>query len=449
MDEIIDLNERRNNIKNLNSSKEKKEPLAAYFKNLSDCLNDHPASPLPYFPRRFVTVEPEPGKRQVLEVGNANVVTLVNESTVAFAVMDFIHNGDLRGSRVWSAWVEKTAKDFVRFWLSITSPIEMPKPWAWLSDPEPAFCRLPWDCGETGPTPNWDEILGRTTNAKAFKAWIGSLFVRESDRQQYLWLTGAGRNSKGTVIKFLRSVLGPAFCSTSVPGRGREHFWTYELIGKRLVAFADTNDAGWPASGPFKSLSGDDPIRVEIKGGQAFTVDLECKFLFASQHKPTLSSETADTRRVILCEMGPISGSPDPRYAEKLYAEGGAFLTSCIETYRELCPDHAAIPTDDEGIRSHIEDVEMEFALLVQEHFEIGDGNDAGDVWVQPLELSEFMRGYVSGKHQQAKFREYLERRGFKKIRWSLDWSSDPNGTNRYVGLRWKHPNGWKRPGVF
>ena len=164
-----------------------------------------------------------------------------------------------------------------------------------------AFTRLPWHAADD-ITPTWDLIISRMSNADAFTAWVGSLFDETSYQQQYVWLHGKGNEGKGCINRFLMRVFGPAYCAKQPKERG-DKFWTHDLLGKRLVVFPDCNDSAFVASGLFKSMTGGDPIPVEAKGEMAYTTRLAAKYLIISNERPDLSSETADRRRIIYCEM--------------------------------------------------------------------------------------------------------------------------------------------------
>lgn len=93
---------------------------------------------------------------------------------------------------------------FLRKSMKLTEVI---KPYAFKSEKAYTFCRIPFDpSNEVSHCPTWDRLLENYSNIAAVKMWFGSLFV-ESDRSQYLWLYGKGKNGKSTLSDVISSSL--------------------------------------------------------------------------------------------------------------------------------------------------------------------------------------------------------------------------------------------------
>ncbi len=121
-----------------------------------------------------------------------------------------------------------------------------------------------------------------------------------------------------------------------------------------------------------------------------------------------MSSERADTRRAIYCEMDMIQCDPRPGYEEELWQEGGMFLTKCFSAYLEDCPDHGQIPTgaSDQNLRDWISTVEEEFEVAAQKHFTIGLQYECS-----PLDFQRKLEViWKADKKMHHEFRSWLER---------------------------------------
>lgn len=237
------------------------------------------------------------------------------------------------------------------------------------STPGLTFRRLEFDISE-GLYPTWEEFLSRTSNSEALCQWIGSLFFPKSDLQQYVWLYGEGRNGKGSIARALARIFGPHSCAwEQPPAPNREHFWTHNLLGKRLVIFSDCNDYKFVTGGFFKSLTGGDSQRIEIKAGPTFSVKLFAKFLFLSNMKPELSSQESDLRRALYCECGEVSQDFGPNYEEQLWQEIPHFLYHCVKLYQKTCIDGQPIRVDRSQIEALAMSAEDEFEALFDKHF--------------------------------------------------------------------------------
>lgn len=354
-------------------------------------------------PRRFHVTNPSPGVHVILEEHASRVFTKSAPGEVSKTIGLFVKQNMHRlPDFVWNA---KQIDDFVKFWIYHTPNIPMPVSWCWKSEDVNTFNRLPWDMGDPSPTPTWDSIIGRMDNAKAFKQWIGSIFVPESYRQQYVWMHGEGGDGKGCIDRFLGRVLGNAYASEVAPAPG-DKFWSYGLIGKRVVSFPDTHAAGFPSSAMFKSISGGDAVRMEIKGGAAFSMKIDSKFLFSSQKRPDISGDAADLRRIILVEIRPRDDKTfAATFEDDLYTEGGAFLSQCIFEYLDHCPDHGPLEANTDSVESIVADAEAHHEALFDEAFML-----APELQVTAATFAAVVLRLTKNSHRETiAFRRWLE----------------------------------------
>jgi hypothetical protein len=342
----------------------------------------------------------------------------------------------------------RQAKEAAQTWVAASVPLRPQeiKMVSWVDETGYTWRRLPWAIAE-GPTPTWDKILNRMTNATAFCQWLGSLFFDEARQHQYVWVHGMGNDGKGSINNFLKAVFGRAYRSKQPPHPG-DKFWTHGLIGSRLVVFPDCNAQGFTSGGLFKSLSGGDPIDVESKGKMSFTVDLNCKFLFFSNEKPNISCEDADMRRIIYCEFFEKTKKEDadPFFAKKLWSEGGAFLSRCVNEYTAACPQHAPITSGKEEIEAWVSVGEEKFQTFFDFRYKqpreeyrttkllptLTD-EQLDLVTVKPEVLLASLQAAFPERREQAQFRDWL----YKKYGVQKRGVRRKNGATpyRYVGL--------------
>jgi hypothetical protein len=407
-----------------------KIPPAVLYNAISDAINQRAYSGLPLFPVKFSLYAPARGRHMPALVSEDQVVTLIeDEAEVDKAIMAYC-NRELANNPHYR-FTARTVKEAREFWMMATPAIESEvKPARWLSEQGYTFNRLPWD-PSTAPTPTWDQLLGRLSNVAAFRQWIGSLFFDQADLQQYVWLQGFGGDGKGAISRFLARVFGNSYASKEPPGKD-DRFWTHGLIGKRLVIFPDCNNTTFVTSGRFKSMTGGDPISVEPKNRMPFTYFPRCKYLFFSNERPRLSSERADIRRIIYCEMQ-AAPQVDPSFEEKLWEEGGAFLGRAMAEYLEHNPQHLAIRIADDckgALEAWVSVVEEQFEVIYEKHlsrpappFDTTEGLSGLDqeaayqVCVSPHRMQAILSYYFKGNLQKAgEFVKWLEmRHGAKK----------------------------------
>ncbi len=369
---------------------------------------------------RFRIIEPAIGARLIVEETPDLEIREVPLDHVAHRIVAWMR---LQNDPELLLTLRK-AREAVEMWLAFAEPIPMSeiKSVRWKSEHGHTWRRLPWDRTE-GPTPTWDKILSKMSNASALRQWLGSLFFEEAQQHGYVWVHGMGNDGKGSMNRFLKRVFGRSYRSKQPPAPG-DKFWTYGLIGSRLVVFPDCNSQGFTTGGMFKSLSGGDPVDVEAKGKMSFTTELQCKFLFFSNEKPNISCEDADMRRIIYCEFFEKmkKEDADPKFEAKLWAEGGAFLTNCVKEYLEACPNHENIKSDQEDITAWVSVGEEKFQNTFDQHFMV-PGNELyrtpkglhglsaeqlALVTVAPNEMLAIVTADFPEQREQVRFRDWL-----------------------------------------
>lgn len=404
-------------------SEGKKESYAVKYSRLSVILNKGGLGD------RFYVVEPEKGVRRVLWDSGDGVVVYCNEAAVTSALTRYT-----RGKAGYCFDVRR-AQDCMKYWLHTTDPIKEPPIVRMKSDDGLCFHRLPFDPVPYafGKHPRFDEFLSRVSNKDALIDWIGSLFQLKSDRQQYVWLYGEGNNGKGAFIRFLEKCFGPSYAATETPTKG-DKFWNYHLLGKRLIGFPDCGDSNFPTSQKFKMLSGDDQVPMEAKGKQVFSAHINCKFIFASNDKPSVTSQVADRRRAIFCEVGPIPGAVYSKYENELWKEARFVIGTCVEEYKRKYPENGPIEVDKEQIENVIEETEMDmerffFLNFIRDERECDAERDRA--WFGGHDLSDLMETTSISKKQFIKFLRSRFGIQYKTVRLGND---EKDVTKRYVG---------------
>jgi energy-coupling factor transporter ATP-binding protein EcfA2 len=212
------------------------------------------------------------------------------------------------------------------------------------------------------------EFLSRASNPDALCAFIGSIFYDQSYIQQYLYLHGPGGAGKGTILRLLNSILGPASHSDDLELAGGR-FWACSFIGKRLVAFSDSDEKYAMQKAIFKRLTGGDSIRMEIKNGATFNAVLNCKYLINSNYEPVLKMDDADQRRAVVIHVDKVQSKLSASYEQIVQDpdEARFFVEYCCYKYRTMCMDaegnHLPIPVGEdqlEYIENSDHDIEEE-----------------------------------------------------------------------------------------
>ncbi len=368
----------------------------------------------------FRVLEPEPGARVIVKEGADLEIRKIH--------LHHLANSIVQWSRLQSdpeaLMTFRKSKEVAEIWRAIAEPLDPAhiKNVRWKSEPGYTWRRLPWDM-QDGPTPYWDKIFAKLSNASAMRQFIGSLFFDEAKQHQYVWAHGLGGDGKGSLNRFLKRAFGPSYRSKQPPQQN-DKFWTHGLIGARLVVFPDCNSQGFTSGGLFKTLSGGDPVDAEAKNEMSFTTELCAKFMFLSNEKPNISCEEADMRRIIYCEFFEKTKKEDknPEFEKKLWGEGGYFLTKCVREYIAHCPNHEDIVSSKEEIESWVSVNDEKFQDVFDQYFmqpkhepyQRSTGllslsvEDLGLVSLLPRELLAVVTGEFKDHKDQRRFRDWL-----------------------------------------
>lgn len=241
---------------------------------------------------------------------------------------------------------------------------------------DPGYCwhRIPYIPDPKMKTPLFDDFIERCSDGIAVKIFIGSLFFKDSDRQQYLWLQGSGQDGKGTLTRLLYKIFGCAFHSAVVPeSSGEKRFFNAQLIGKRLAVFSDCEHPAYPKTGHFKTITGADPLNIDQKNKDPFTDLIDTKFIFTSNELLDLTDTIADTRRAIYSFVNSPGSEQDPTFEERFHAEGPGIIFKCIEAYQQNIVDLglAQIPVSREMMDQAVSSEHDRFEGILESFFEL------------------------------------------------------------------------------
>lgn len=340
--------------------------------------------------------------------------------------------------------VDMTAKRCARHYLQ-TTPLSK-RPPLFVSKDDPGFCftRLPFNLtpieelkeNSAGnfvqESPLFYEFLSRCSNKEALCAFIGSIFEPKSDLSQYLWIYGDGRDGKSKLLNFVAAALGKSYASENEDLASK--FGPTFVRNKRVIGFADFENPEWPSKTPLvKRITGEDLIRMEIKGGDVFSETVPAKLIFTSNRELQVETSKADTRRVIYVCVKSFEGEKDPLYLQKLLAEAQGVIDHCRLIYHRLCPRYEEIPVDEEAQQSVYEEYTAEIENIIESYFQLG-----AEYTTKP---SDIMGRYKSVKTTVplAKFYKYLL--SSEKVTKESKWCPKLKQSRvRYIGIRPRVP---------
>ena len=389
----------------------------------------------PKFPHKYHVEETTDGERRLMVEFDHGIVEFSQKKRFKADVVTFISD-NLPEHEVLGKLNERGVDEFYNFWELYTDPIKDVPAFRFWSDPGLCFSRMPFDpiSDDGSRCAKFKEICSRIVcNAEQFRAFIGSIFVPESDRQQYLWIKGEGQDGKGCTIRFLHKCLGPAAMNTEVPSQN-DMFWNAILPGKRLILFPDCSQVDFPASPKFKMISGGDAIPIRDMRRVQYLSKIECKFMFASNIFPEITGQKSDQRRAIICELEDSNAAMISTYEDEMWLEEAPYIIGwCMDEYKKMCPNNEHIEVDKEIGKALASCYEADVGAVFNEYFKLDPD------------------GFVSSQEMDRVFQREFKRDAGTKLTKFRKWIKSYHGINPgekkgrtrgYKGLAFRDSNG-------
>lgn len=162
--------------------------------------------------------------------------------------------------------------------------------------------------------------------------------VDSAHYKKALFLKGAGNCGKTQYISLISRLLSDRYYASSSLEELESRFGTYTLYGKRIVGDPDIKFIKVGELNKFKQATGGDPIRVEAKGKQQFTIRYKGFLLFGCNQLPLFGGDRGQWvyNRMLLINCGPsvTEDERDPLLLDKLYNEREAIVTIALAALR-------------------------------------------------------------------------------------------------------------------
>jgi len=149
--------------------------------------------------------------------------------------------------------------------------------------------------------------------------FAGLCLTGDTSPQRALLLVGDGGTGKSTFVRVLQAVLGNLATSSALENIKDGSFLVGGLVGKRLCVVSELQrNVDWL---PFKRITGEDAISVDVKNKTPFTVKLDLKLIILSNVMPFLGDDTSNTslmRRFLPVAFNVKPATPDPTLEHRL-----------------------------------------------------------------------------------------------------------------------------------
>ncbi len=225
------------------------------------------------------------------------------------------------------------------------------------------LCGAAYHPGITAPA--WGDFLARVLPETGVRDYlqrlVGVALLGKVEQHVLPILTGTGSNGKSTAINAICGALGD-YASTAEPDLimhrdGAHPTGEMDLMGRRFVAIAESDEGRKLAQATMKRLTGGDPIKARYMRQDFIEFMPSHLAVLVTNHLPKVSGDDpAIWRRIRVIPFNVVvpAGERDPQLPDRLAAEADAILTWAIAGYAAYVaagnqlgePDSVLVATD-------------------------------------------------------------------------------------------------------
>ncbi len=206
---------------------------------------------------------------------------------------------------------------------------------------------LPYIFAPDADCPQWkafvDEVLEDGDCIDLLQQWFGLCLTPDMSYQKLLMLVGPKRSGKGTVLRILQHVIGPAACASPTLSSLAGEFGLWQLVGKTVAMFPDAH-LGYRVDSMrvleiIKSIVGEDPVSINRKNLPYLTnVRLRVRFMVTVNELPRFSdaSDALGARLLLLPFEKSFAGREDRELEGRLKREASGVLNWSLRGLHRL-----------------------------------------------------------------------------------------------------------------
>lgn len=164
-----------------------------------------------------------------------------------------------------------------------------------------------------------DEAVPSRGDQELLQMFAGLCLTGDTSPQRALLLVGDGGTGKSTFVRVLQAVLGNLATSSALENIKDGSFLVGTLVGKRMCVVSELQrNVDWL---PFKRVTGEDMISVDVKNKTPYTTKLDMKLIILSNVMPHLGDDTSNNslmRRFLPVAFNVRPAVPDPTLEARL-----------------------------------------------------------------------------------------------------------------------------------
>ena len=168
--------------------------------------------------------------------------------------------------------------------------------------------------------------------------FAGYCMTRDVSQQKFLILNGEGGTGKSTVIRLIEAMIGSENLASISLSELSQRFAAYGLVGKLLNSCADLELTALEDTSTIKKVLGEDTLRGEAKGKDAFSFKSYARLIFSTNELPIVKSEKSNGfyRRLLILPMNRVPKARRPDLFQALLLEIDDLIALCVRALEEM-----------------------------------------------------------------------------------------------------------------
>lgn len=182
-----------------------------------------------------------------------------------------------------------------------------------------------------------ESLIPDEDDRQMFLEFCGYSMTFDMSQQKLLMIRGQGGIGKSVLLRLHKKAVGDKNCSGLTLQNLNDRFSPAFLFGKLVNIYADTPSTDMDEINGIKTITGEDTIRAEYKGGDLFFFNPYCKLMYSTNRVPKSRDDKTNAyyRRLLIL---PIEKRAETIFGleEKLAADIESYIHLCIDAVHQM-----------------------------------------------------------------------------------------------------------------
>lgn len=296
----------------------------AIFEHIKQTEHVFVLSGIPYIYRGGVYVKDESGAKLKTLIRKCIYPSLIKSTTVKNIFDLFLQDSDIEMS-------DTKINQYPSHWINFQNGYYDPKEKRMIPHDyrHYAINQIPHEfnpdkCPQGGKMQEWLEfICPNPEDREMLLQYIGLCMTRDTSQEKFLFIVGLGGSGKSTLVNLIELIIGWDNISNIALEELQNRFASWGMAYKLINSCADLKISVFEDTSLLKKILGEDSMRAEPKGKNAFSFRPYARQIFSANELPIICNERTNAvyRRLLILNMSRIPKKQDPNFRSALGKE--------------------------------------------------------------------------------------------------------------------------------